>query len=63
MPIGKSLIKQEIDISKNISKINYGYNYFIEQEVHARKPILSRKYKIYYKNQPFIVIKEFFPKS
>lgn len=63
IPIGKLLIKHEIDISKTINKIHYGYNYFIEEKSYIKQPMLSRKHKICYKKEAFIVIKEFFSKK
>nr|AYR05927.1 hypothetical protein [Lithothamnion sp.] len=59
-PIGKSMIKNELDISKKIHNINYGYNFFIEKTLEIKHPILSREYTIQYNNKPLTTIKEFF---
>nr|YP_009541615.1 hypothetical protein [Synarthrophyton chejuense]AYR05624.1 hypothetical protein [Synarthrophyton chejuense] len=59
-PIGKSVINNEIDISKAIHTINYGYNYFTEKKIQTQRPILSRKYTMYYKQKSLTNIKEIF---
>nr|YP_010728610.1 hypothetical protein P6G74_pgp044 [Phymatolithon calcareum]WEA76916.1 hypothetical protein [Phymatolithon calcareum] len=59
-PIGKSMIKYELDISKKIHNINYGYNYFTEKAFKLKQPILSREYTICYNKQNLTTIKEFF---
>lgn len=59
-PIGKSMIKYELDIFKEIQNISYGYNYFTEKVFKLRRPILSREYTICYDSQTLTTIKEFF---
>lgn len=59
-PIGKSMINNEIDISKKIHNIKYGYNLFIEKTLEIKHPILSREYTIQYNNKPLTTIKELF---
>lgn len=59
-PIGKSIINNEIDISKKIHNINYGYNLFIEKTLDTKHPMLSREYTIQYKNNALTKIKELF---
>lgn len=59
-PIGKSMINDELDISKKIHNINYGYNFFIEKTLAIKHPILSKEYIIQYNNKPLTTIKEFF---
>nr|YP_010728839.1 hypothetical protein P6G75_pgp076 [Lithothamnion corallioides]WEA77115.1 hypothetical protein [Lithothamnion corallioides] len=59
-PIGKSMINDELDISKKIHNINYGYNFFIEKTLQIKHPIFSREYIIWYNNKPLTTIKEFF---
>nr|YP_010471172.1 hypothetical protein N4M48_pgp020 [Synarthrophyton patena]UVF63001.1 hypothetical protein [Synarthrophyton patena] len=59
-PIGQSLINNEIDISKAIKTINYGYNYFIEQTTKRQVPIFNKEYAMYNNKNSLNNIKEFF---
>lgn len=59
-PIGRSMIRHELDISKKIHSINYGYDCFIEKAFQIKEPILSREYSIICNGQVLTTIREFF---
>ena len=60
IPIGKLIINTKVDIYKKIHEIYYGYSIKLENKLNYHQPIWGRKYTLYYKNQLFITIKEFF---
>ncbi|KAI0556489.1 ycf21 (chloroplast) [Gracilaria domingensis] len=59
-PIGKSLIKHQIDIHKDIHEIYYVYSTYLEHIFNSTEPIWGRKYTIYHECQPVTTIQEFF---
>nr|YP_009509225.1 hypothetical protein [Gracilaria vermiculophylla]AXI96875.1 hypothetical protein [Gracilaria vermiculophylla]QXU75088.1 hypothetical protein [Gracilaria vermiculophylla]WDZ67969.1 hypothetical protein [Gracilaria vermiculophylla] len=59
-PIGKSLIKDQADIYKDIHEIYYGYSIYLEHIFNTVEPIWGRKYTIYYEYKPITTIQEFF---
>lgn len=59
-PIGYLLINSEIDVHKNLQEIYYGYSYDLERSFQQKKIIWGRKYKIYYPNTSYAIIKEYF---
>lgn len=61
IPIGKSFIKYELDIHKSIHELYYGYSQLLNIPYNPRSPMWGRKYTLYYKNQYYITIQEFFP--
>nr|YP_010199136.1 hypothetical protein LK225_pgp160 [Crassiphycus usneoides]UAD88585.1 hypothetical protein [Crassiphycus usneoides] len=59
-PIGKSLIKKQVDIYKDIHEIYYVYSIYLEHIFNSREPIWGRKYTIYHDCKPVTTIQEFF---
>nr|YP_009398402.1 hypothetical protein [Lophocladia kuetzingii]ARW67588.1 hypothetical protein [Lophocladia kuetzingii] len=62
-PIGKLYIKHQVDIYKDIHEIYYGYCQNIEkcyQTQIKNTPMWGRKYSLYYENESYIIIQEFF---
>ena len=59
-PIGQSFIEYEIDLYKDLQEISYGYCHYLENQFKCTEPIWARKYKIYYKNNSYAIIEEFF---
>nr|YP_009398201.1 hypothetical protein [Thaumatella adunca]ARW67387.1 hypothetical protein [Thaumatella adunca] len=59
-PIGQSFIENQIDIYKDLHEIYYSYCKDLEKTLKFRDPIWGRKYTLYYKNQSYVTIQEFF---
>nr|QCI04993.1 hypothetical protein [Callithamnion tetricum] len=59
-PIGTSFISSKTDIYKKIEEIYYGYCYYLEKKFNSKQPIWGRKYTIYYTQDSYITIQEFF---
>jgi len=59
-PIGYSLIDSEIDIHKHLQEIYCGYSNNLENSFQQQNIIWGRKYKVYYPNQSFVIMKEYF---
>ena len=59
-PIGYSLIDSEIDIHKHLQEIYCGYSNNLESSFQQRDIIWGRKYKVYYPNHSFVIMKEYF---
>nr|YP_009346922.1 hypothetical protein [Gracilaria firma]YP_009497910.1 Ycf21 [Gracilaria changii]APR74457.1 hypothetical protein [Gracilaria firma]ART65174.1 Ycf21 [Gracilaria changii] len=59
-PIGKSLIKKQVDIYKDIHEIYYVYSVYLEHIFNSTEPVWGRKYTIYHECKPITTIQEFF---
>lgn len=59
-PIGNGLIELEVDIYKNLQEIYCGYSYDLENTFQNTQLIWGRKYKIYYTDNSYVTIEEFF---
>nr|QCI08862.1 hypothetical protein [Wrangelia sp.] len=59
-PIGYNLVNSKIDIYKKIINIYYGYCHYIEEKFIKNQACWGRKYTLYYKNQSYITVQEFF---
>lgn len=59
-PIGYSLIDTEIDIHKHLQEIYCGYSNTLEESFEQQNIIWGRKYKVYYPNKSFVIMKEYF---
>ena len=60
LPLGKSIIKSEVEIYKKLHEIYYGYCQYLEEEFQKNTPMWGRKYTMYYNNKSSITIQEFF---
>lgn len=60
IPVGKSIINNEIDVYKQIHQIYYGYSIELENKFNYNRGIWGRKYTLHYNNILFITIQEFF---
>nr|YP_063696.1 conserved hypothetical plastid protein [Gracilaria tenuistipitata var. liui]AAT79771.1 conserved hypothetical plastid protein [Gracilaria tenuistipitata var. liui] len=59
-PIGKSLIRGQADIYKDIHEIYYVYSIYLEKIFNSIQPIWGRKYTIYNDYEAITTIQEFF---
>ena len=59
-PIGYSLIKYQIDIYRELQEISCGYCYNLENKYQKSQLIWARKYKIFYPNNSYVIIEEYF---
>nr|YP_009295835.1 hypothetical protein Schim_089 [Schimmelmannia schousboei]AOM64770.1 hypothetical protein Schim_089 [Schimmelmannia schousboei] len=59
-PVGQSFIESKADIYKEINEIYYGYCTYLEQKFNSKNPIWGRKYTLYYNQQSYAIIQEFF---
>lgn len=58
-PIGQIIITKEIDIFRQISRLNYGYCYNIEKQLLITKAICYRESVMYHQHKYLNLIQEF----